>query len=80
MDNQLCYKCGEPKYLAKDYPNQQNSKSQSNPIKSQPAANQSIRQGNGQKKAHFQSATVQDSQSESRSEEEYTDKDKASKN
>jgi hypothetical protein len=80
MDNQLCYKCGKPKYLAKDYPNQQNSKSQSDPAKSQPTTNQSIRQGNGQKKAHFQSATVQDSQSESGSEEEYTNEDEASKN
>jgi hypothetical protein len=78
----LCYKCGEPKHLAKDCPNQQNStlKSQSNPAKNQPATNQSIRQGSGQKKARFQSATVQDSQSESGSEEEYTNKDEASKN
>jgi hypothetical protein len=79
VDNQLCFKCGEPKHLAKDCKNQENStpKPQSEPAKS--AANQSIKQGNGRKKARFQSTTVQDSQSDSQ-DEEYTDVDESSKN
>jgi hypothetical protein len=67
----LCLRCGKPNHFAKDCDSQGNStlKPQSKPPKSQPAANQSIKQGGWQKKTRFQAATTQDKDNQSNSQD-----------
>jgi hypothetical protein len=83
MDNWLCLRCGKPNHFAKDYNSQGNltPKPQSELPKSQPAANQSIKQGRWQKKTCFQAATTQDEDNQSDSQDkELADAEQSPKN
>jgi len=76
IGNELCFKCGKPNHLAKDRPENPTPKpqSQSEPSKSQSAANQSIRQNKWRETARFQTVTTQDKEDQSDSQdEEFTD-------